>query len=165
MSVHGITRERLSVLTASLWLALTPAPARAQAPPPGSGPIDFGGFVRVIDGDTFEVYIDGHQSGIGIVGIRSAQGNTACGKEATAFLETLIGRGRIRLEEDPVADPYDARKRRMYRLVLPDGRSAAIAIARAGFARATGEGIEKNEIAAAAAAAAAGGGSCVSPAR
>src|SRR5918996_390791 len=77
-----------------------PAIGRAQAPLPGTGSFDIQGFVRVIDGDTFEVYINGRQSGIGIIGIRAPMGNTPCGRSATARLISYIGRGGIRLEED-----------------------------------------------------------------
>jgi len=154
-------RFNAAAATAIAAFVLSLPSARAQAPPPGSGPIDFAGFVRVIDGDTFEIYIDGHQSGLGIVGIKVPMGNTACGRLATGFLESLIGGAGIRLEEDPIASAYDPRKRRMYRLLLPDGRSAAIEIAQAGFALPDGEGIEANEIAAAAADAAASRRGCV----
>lgn len=121
----------------------------AQAPPPGSGPIDFNGFVRVIDGDTFEVYIQGHRTGVGIIGIETAMGNTPCGVQATDLLWSLVASGRIRLEEDPEETAFDARKRRMYRVVLDDGRSAAVVMAESGFVVPTGKGIERNDIQAA----------------
>ena len=121
----------------------------AQAPPAGSGPIDFSGYVRVIEGDTVEVYINGHQTGIGIVGIKAPAGNTECGRLAIAFLQELLSSNQVRLEEDPVTPAFDARKRRMFRLVLPDKRSAAIAMAEAGLVDSTGQGIEANDLAAA----------------
>jgi endonuclease YncB( thermonuclease family) len=126
------------------------APIHAQAPPPGSGPVDFSGFVRVIDGDTFELYISGRRTGVGIIGIRVPMGNTPCGRLASDYLGELVASNQIRLEEDPITPAFDTRKRRMYRVVLVDGRSAAIAMAEAGFALPTGEGIEANDIAAAA---------------
>jgi len=121
----------------------------AQAPEPGSGPIDFSGYVRVIDGDTVEVYINGRQIGIGIVGIGAPEGNTDCGREATAHLENLLSAFQVRFEEDPITPAFDKRKRRMYRLILPDGQSAAVAMAETGLVRPTGDGIDANEIGAA----------------
>jgi endonuclease YncB( thermonuclease family) len=122
---------------------------QAQAPPPGSGPIDFSGFVRVIDGDTVEMYIEGNRTGVGIVGIRTPMGNTPCGRQATGFLWSLIASGRVRLEEDPIEVPFDERKRRLYRLVLDDGRSAAVVLTESGYAFPTGRGLERADIAAA----------------
>jgi len=107
--------------------------------------------VRVIDGNTVEVYINGRQIGIGIIGIEVAEGNTSCGQQATTYLGELLSSNQVRFDEDPIAPAFDKRKRRMYRLVLPDGRSAAVLLAGAGLARPSGTGIEANDIAAAAA--------------
>ncbi len=103
----------------------------------------------MIDGDTFELYIEGNRTGVGIVGIETAMGNTPCGRLATEYLWSLVASGRIRLEEDPEETAFDERKRRMYRVVLDDGRSAAVAMAESGFVLPNGKGIEKNEIQAA----------------
>jgi len=95
------------------------------APPPGRGTVAIQGPVRVIEGDTFETWIDGQQVGIGILGLDVPQANTACGKASIAQLNALL-KGGLRLEEDP--DPglaFDARKRRMFRVVTKDGRLAA----------------------------------------
>ena len=155
--------SRITIRTAASLFAvlLATGSTRAQAPPPGSGSFDLEGFVRVIDGDTLEAYINGRQSGIGIIGIRVPMGNTPCGKAASNLLESAISRG-LRLEED-LNIPYDARKRRMYYVKLPNGRSAAVEMAFAGFALPTGQGIEAEEIAAAAADAAANHRGCVRP--
>jgi endonuclease YncB( thermonuclease family) len=158
--VNNTTRGRTRAIAAMCAFVAASAFLRAQAPPPGSGPIDFRGFVRVIDGDSFEVYINGHQTGIGLIGITVPMGNTACGKAAANYMRTLIGRTGVRLEED-LSLPFDARKRRMYYVKLPDGRSIAVEMARAGFARPTGQGIETSEIAAAHADAGASARGCV----
>jgi endonuclease YncB( thermonuclease family) len=126
---------------------------RAQAPPPGSGPVHFEGFIRVIDGDTFEVYINGHQTGIGIIGIKAPMGNTSCGIEATNALWGVMSGGGITLEDDAEL-AYDSRKRRMYYVVLPDGASAAVKMAQTGLVLPTGQGRERDQITAASAAAA-----------
>jgi endonuclease YncB( thermonuclease family) len=120
--------------------------------------------VRVIDGDTVEIYINGHQTGIGIVGIKAPEGNTPCGRQASAYLAQLLSTKKVRLEDDPITPAFDKKKRRMFRLVLSDGRSAAVALAEGGFARPDGGGIEANDIAAAAGRANSARVSCVSPA-
>jgi endonuclease YncB( thermonuclease family) len=151
--------EIVGVLVASLLVGSTDI--RAQAPPPGSGPFDISGFVRVIDGDTVELYIEGHRTGVGIIGIATSMGNTPCGREATNFLRSLIAGGAIRLEEDPTV-AFDARKRRMYYAKLADRHlSAAIEMARAGFVKPDGRGNEAEQIAAAAREAAAARRGCV----
>jgi glucose/arabinose dehydrogenase/endonuclease YncB( thermonuclease family) len=147
----------LAALVAIAWLLGpglapgSPAPSSAQAqqaegvppggaPPPGSGPRDTPDFIRVIDGDTVEVWLDGKQVGVGLIGIDAPQGNTPCGKEATALLRQLA-RGKWHLEEDP--DPalaFDDRMRRMYHATTADGRSVAEELVGAGVARADGKG-------------------------
>src|SRR4029434_123368 len=102
--------------------------AAAQAPPPGSGSVHFTGFVRVIDGDTLEVYINGHQTGCGIIGIKAPMGNTTCGLAAASALWELMAESNITLEEDPEI-AFDSRLRRMYYIVLADGSSAAVKMA------------------------------------
>lgn len=158
MKSHGYCRRHALALAFSASLTLA---AAAQAPPPGSGSVHFEGFVRVIDGDTFEVYINGHQTGIGIIGIEAPMGNTSCGVLATQALSQLMSSGRITLEEDPDV-AFDARKRRMYYVVLSDGSSAAVNMAASGLVRPTRQGRERQEVTTAAAAAAPRSGQCPS---
>jgi endonuclease YncB( thermonuclease family) len=153
-----VSSRRVAAPAAAIFLALTPL-ISAQAPPPGSGSFDITGPIRVIDGDTLEVYIEGRQSGLGIIGIRAPMGNTACGKAALAHLRGLIARG-MRLDEDPQIG-YDARKRRMYYVKTPAGLSVAVQMARSALALPTNEGVEANEIAATFEAAANSGVGCV----
>ncbi len=113
----------------------------AQAPPRGSGDITFPGFVRAIEGDTFEAWIRGSRVGIGLIGVRAPMGNTACGRSAIALAQNLV-RGGVRLEED-LNITFDDRKRRMYYLKRPgDGALIALALVSAGVARADGTGRE-----------------------
>jgi endonuclease YncB( thermonuclease family) len=142
-------------------VSLTPATA-AQAPARGTGSIDLTGSVRVVDGDTLDVEIDGHRAAVGLIGIKAPMANTDCGKTAAAFLQELAV-GRLRLEED-LAQSFDTRKRRMYYLRLENGASAAVELARAGLVLPDGKGIEAEEIAAAARAATSTHLGCVVPA-
>ncbi len=128
----------------------------AQAPAPGSGSVSIGGPVRVIEGDTLEVNIQGRRVGVGIVGIVAPAGNTDCGRDAISFVYDIVSEG-VELEEDPGVPAFDAANRRMYRVVgLRDKTSIALALATAGLARADPRAqmaLEHAEIAAAEAAA------------
>jgi len=120
----------------------------AQAPPAGSGPITISGFVRVIEGDTLEVSINGRRVGVGVVGIKALRGNSPCGKQSISLAYQLLP-GRLTLQEDPLVSAFDARKRRMYRVLMPNGRPLAVELARAGLAHRKGEGIDDEDITAA----------------
>jgi endonuclease YncB( thermonuclease family) len=96
------------------------------------------GFVRVIDGDSVEAWIDGKKVATGLLGVVVPTLNNDCGRQARDFLESLIGAG-LRLGEDP-AETFDERGRRMYRAMSLDGRSVAQEMVRVGAARASGKG-------------------------
>jgi glucose/arabinose dehydrogenase len=124
-------------------LALPAAVLLAQAPPPGSGSRNIQ-FARVIDANTIEANINGNRVGIRLVGINVPAGNTACGKVATAILNTFLKAGG-RLDEDSAA-PFTPNKLRRYYLVTADGRSVAKLLAQAGVAQANGEGKESGDL-------------------
>jgi endonuclease YncB( thermonuclease family) len=135
--------------------AAWPSVISAQAPPKGSGHVEITGPVRVIDGDTIEVYINGRQTGIGIIGVRVPRANSRCGRQAAEFTQELINgftlekKIKLRFEEDD-DDAFDGRKRRKYYLKLPGGVSAALELVRAGLAEPDGTGKEKDQLDAAA---------------
>ena len=143
----------LSATVVAIVMSVGPS-VRAQAPPRGAGPLNVSGPVRVIDGDTLEVYVDGRQTAIGIIGIKAPRGNTTCGRKAAQLLQSLIDRvapgpeagAVVRFEED-LAHTFDERKRRMYYLTLPDGVSPALELVRAGLADPDGEGDERAALA------------------
>ncbi len=146
-------------LTLSVASALSPAPLLAHegpgdhddhvigpggAPPAGSGPVDIAGFVRGIDGDTMETWIDGSRVGIGLIGINVPEGNTTCGVQATSMLQNMLYAG-AHLEEDSQI-VFDERLRRMYYGYTIEGQSLAHAMVAAGMARASGEGKDAAEL-------------------
>jgi glucose/arabinose dehydrogenase/endonuclease YncB( thermonuclease family) len=141
----------LGLIILSLAIGFVPIRADAQrlppggAPPPGSGPKDVDGFVRVISGDTIEAYVDGQRTGIGLIGIEAPPANTDCGRQATARLWSLV-KGGVHLEEDP-GQSFDHRSRRMYHVKTRDGRPIADELARDGVVRASGKGKDKQRIA------------------
>jgi glucose/arabinose dehydrogenase len=130
------------------WLA----PSGAQtsvvsapgAPALGSGPVRVSGYVRVIDGETIEAQIRGRRVAIGLIGIAAPQGNTACGKLATKALQQLV-QGGMHLEEDQTLG-FDNRRRRLYYGLTLGKSSITAELVRAGLAKATGEGREKNDL-------------------
>lgn len=111
---------------------------------PRSGPIDYKGFVRVIDGDTVEIYQNGSQIGIGILGIDAPPGNTPCGRQATQLLQRLAA-GGLYFAEDQTLE-FDRRKRRLYYATTRDYRKVAKELIKAGLAHSTHEGKEKEEL-------------------
>jgi endonuclease YncB( thermonuclease family) len=138
-----VATKALMPMIVGILVALAPA-IRAQAPAKGTGAVEALGPVRVIDGDTLEVYIDGKRTGVGIVGIKAPRGNSPCGKQATAFLHKLVNqidgqdaRIKLRFEEDSTVT-FDSRNRRMYHLKLPGGVSAGAELVRAGLANLNG---------------------------
>ena len=156
-----------AVLGIVLLLILVPvaltAPPRtgpSGAPAQGRGTVDVPG-VRVITGDTLESWIDGHRVGIGLLGVRAPQGNTACGREAITLLRKLV-KGGLRLEED--GDPslaFDGPYRRMYRAVNRQGQNIEEELVRAGVAQATGRGAKAATLNAAEADSRAAGRGCL----
>lgn len=163
MNTHR-TSLSFVLLACAILLPLT-ARGLAQAPPAGSGTVAVSGPARAIEGDTLEVIIGGRRVGVGIVGIVSPAGNTACGRQAIQFVRSLVQQ-RLELREDPGAPAFDAPPvyRRMYRVLrMPSGTSVAIAMASAGFANAdprAQQAVEYAQIVAAAADARANGRGC-----
>jgi endonuclease YncB( thermonuclease family) len=138
-------------MAAGMLLGVMPA-VHAQAPGKGTGLVEITGPVRVVDGDTFEVYIEGRQTAIGIIGIKAPRANSSCGRKAAEYTQALVNfiNGiqvpiRLRFEED-LALTFDGRKRRMYYLKLPGGRSVAVALVAAGLAEPDGTGQESEEL-------------------
>src|SRR5438094_4401819 len=136
----------LVLVTGPLALAAAGAPGTGPsgAPPPGGGPVEVP-FARVIDGHTLEAWIDTHRVGIEVIGIDVPQGNTPCGREATAALRALV-KGGVRLEDDP-ALATSPRKLRLYHAIARDGRLIGEEMARAGVARANGQGNRRQQLA------------------
>ena len=141
------TRIRLvtSLLAFLAVVGLTGVSGELQAAPSGAkAPVELEGYVRAIVGDTLDARMSNRRVGIGIIGIQAPQGNTACGKEATAFAQALVNDGATAEEEaGALQQPY----RRMYNVRTPDGRSVAEEMVTAGFARASGQGANRDRLA------------------
>ena len=137
-----------------------PANSKGGAPEWGKGTISVP-FARVIDGNSLDVVINGSRVAVGLLGIDVPQGNTDCGRAATALLKTLV-KGGLFLEDD--TDPkftIDGRKRRMYQPVTKDGRLITEELVKAGLARATGEGKHSSALAGRESGARNGGNGCL----
>jgi len=144
-SMQAAERARIGVawllgfalFTTMLWAA---PPARGAVRPRGF----FVSSVRVIVGDTLEIWRRGGRVGVGLIGIDAPEGNTPCGIEASARLQRLVSDG-ARLVRDR-AIRFDERWRRMLYAYKPDGRSIAVKMVRSGSAYATGEGVERDRL-------------------
>src|SRR5690242_10151761 len=140
--------SRFSVLLIGLAAVLLAIPlASAQAPPPGSGPITYQGFIRIIDGQSLELRIDGKQIAVRVIGINAPQGNTPCGVEAKNAHKGLL-QGGVHLEED-TTQYLDNRLRRLYYAYTLDGRSVAKELVGQGVAVPDGTGRELADLLAA----------------
>ena len=72
--------------------------------------------IRVIDGDTIETWLDGQQTGIGLIGINAARANDQCGKAAVGKMYSLGQAGaapRRGYEASPSTSAADACTRRI----------------------------------------------------
>ncbi|MCU1328810.1 MAG: hypothetical protein JWN34_4180 [Bryobacterales bacterium] len=156
--LHALTVSMSAIIGTSLLFI--PGAMHAQAPPRGSGNVEYRGFVRVIDGGTFEMYLKGNQVGVGAIGIKAPEGNTPCGKLAAKLPQVLLP-FRASLEEDPKIT-FDARGRRMYYLLTSDGRSVAQELVKAGLAVPDGTGKEAAKLIGLSKQASTGGLGCVS---
>jgi len=118
-----------------------------QTPPPGGGPpasIRFNGFVRVIDASTFDVFLNGRRTGIGLVGVKAPQANTECGQLAVQTVNTLLRGATIDFDEDSSVK-VDSRKRKMYHLRV-NGDSLARKLVQNGLGDTTDEGDEQGDL-------------------
>jgi endonuclease YncB( thermonuclease family) len=98
---------RLLTLGAVLLICLRLSPPEdgaAQAPGPNDQAFVHNGFVRVIDGDTVEIWRDDRRWGIGLIGIDAPEGNTACGMSAAARMWELTAQGAKFRSEAGVPD-------------------------------------------------------------
>lgn len=96
--------------------------------------------VRVIDGDTVEVQVDGDKQTVRLIGIdtpetKAPQKPVECfGLEATAKLKELIERREIYLESDPTQQDRDRYDRLLRYIFLPNGTNINLEMIRQGYA-------------------------------
>jgi micrococcal nuclease len=107
----------------------------------GGGSGDGARVVRVVDGDTIRVSIDGRERSVRLLGIDTPETHrpgtpVECGgAEATAHLESLLPAGtRVALEPDPGQDRVDRYGRLLAYVRLPSGQLAEEAQLSAGWA-------------------------------
>ncbi len=116
------------------------------APAAGTGNRTVRGFVRVIDGESIDVYVNGLRSAIRLAGIEAPPLRTACGQLAARGLQLLLA-GGVDLEDDPL-EAFDQRRRRAYHF-RKLGNIVALDLLRAGLVRTVGVGRYRTEFRAA----------------
>ena len=99
--------------------------------------------VRVVDGDTLVVVLDGRETTIRLIGVDTpetlAPGKAVerGGKEATAFLRQLVAGGSVRLGSEPARRRVDGFNRTLaYAWTVPDSRPINLAILEGNYGRA-----------------------------
>ena len=122
-------------------LAMTVAVVAALMLDRGGGPGGGARVVRVVDGDTIRVSIDGRERSVRLLGIDTPETHrpgtpVECGgPQATAYLQALAPPGTpVALEPDPSQDRVDRYGRLLAYVRLPSGRLAEEAQLSAGWA-------------------------------
>ena len=131
----SITTETPSTTEPATSVSSTTTTQRAPDPPPTTvttAPPAGGSVVtRVVDGDTFEVQIDGHTEDVRIIGINSPEWGECLAAEAGRWLRARVGGKAVRLVADETdRDQYG----RLLRYVELDGADVGVEIVRAGLA-------------------------------
>lgn len=106
--------------------------------PEPAGPARDAHVMRVVDGDTLVVQLDGAEQRVRLIGIdtpETTKGKNECfGLEATNALDSLVGGRDVELVADPTqtdTDRYD----RLLRYVVVDGRDVGLVLLENGWAR------------------------------
>ena len=115
----------------------TPAPATSPSPAT-TGTADRSGavlpVVRVADGDTLTVRIDGRRERVRVIGIDTPEtGECGFGEAREALVRAVSG--GVRLEADGTQDDRDRHGRLLQHVVLPDGTLAAQQLIGSGLGR------------------------------
>jgi endonuclease YncB( thermonuclease family) len=87
--------------------------------------------MRVIDGSTLDVSIDGVRTAVGYLGIDTPPLNAACGPEARNRNQLLVG-GQVLLQEEPNY-AFDTLGRRLFYVFTADGTSVEDELIREGL--------------------------------
>jgi glucose/arabinose dehydrogenase len=153
----GMARRRAILATVAILLAVVytagPAPlqpsivAAGGAPIAGTGSFDIPNRIRVIDGSTFDTWINGQEVFIRLADVNAPLYNAPCGRQATNMLRGLV-RGGLHLEEEP-SIAFDKQNRRVYRAFTPLGQEIAQALIQAGAVRYHPDGETRPQLAAA----------------
>jgi micrococcal nuclease len=134
---RGMKRRLIPVLLAAIAAILVAYGIGEDGSGGGSG----ARVVRVVDGDTIRVAVDGREQPVRLLGIDTPETHKPgtpieCGgPQASAHMEALAPPGtKVVLEPDSTQDSVDRYGRRLAYVRLPDGRLAEDAQAAAGWA-------------------------------
>lgn len=96
--------------------------------------------VKVIDGDTLEVLIDGKKEKVRVIGINTPEtvdprrAVECFGKEASDKAKSLLSGKEVRLEEDPTQDNRDKYGRLLRYVFFTDGTDFGLTMVSEGYA-------------------------------
>jgi micrococcal nuclease len=116
--------------------AMTPAPVEVSVPIAS----DSARVVRVVDGDTIRVDLNGVEETVRLVGVNTPETvdprrPVECfGKEASNAMKELLLNQVVRLESDPTQSDRDRYSRLLRFVFLPDGTDIGLALIQEGLA-------------------------------
>lgn len=131
-------RARKLILFLVLALAATAALWRVVRvfdlpPATAAGAEEAARVVRVFDGDTLLVRLDGREEKVRLIGVDTPEKGQPFAAEATAFVRDLVDGKNVMLRADPVSRDRDAYERLLRYVVLEDGRYLDAEIIRRGL--------------------------------
>jgi endonuclease YncB( thermonuclease family) len=131
------------LLPLALAVALARAAAGQGTPEPVLEPGPTCRVVRVVDGDTVVVQLDGRPTTIRLIGVDTpetvhpSKPVERYGKEASAFLRELVGGQSVRLEYEPAMKRLDRYGRTLaYLRTVPGDKLVDLAIVEGGYGHA-----------------------------
>jgi micrococcal nuclease len=105
-----------------------PAPPAASPSPPRSNSHELPAYpvVKVVDGDTLHVLVDGRDETVRIIGINAPETDECWGTEATQAATRLLDGATVALIADPTQADRDRYGRLLRSVVLPDGTDVGL---------------------------------------
>lgn len=129
----------LALLVPALMSAELPDPAVSFAAPQGAAEAAEHSprfrVLRVVDGDTAHLLIEGHDERVRFIGMNTPERDRCFFDEATRRATALLGGQDVALERDPTQGERDRFGRLLGFVFLPDGRNFAEVMIREGYAK------------------------------